>query len=123
MGDTKITITKSNAGEKTLTFDIGDEANADPGDQVTWIIGPNSGVAAITAITHKPTSPDLFLGGSEPAQLPGSTSWEGTLNPNAARGAIEDYSITWTSVGGGWHGQNVGGIITDPKIRINPGQQ
>jgi hypothetical protein len=119
MGDTIITITKGNAANKTLEYDLGDEANADPGDQVTWKIAPNSGVAAITAITPKPTSPDLFLGG-EPAQLPNSTSWQGTVNPGITQESVEDYSITWTSVGGGWHGQNQGGIVTDPRLRVNP---
>lgn len=122
MGDTVITITASNAGAKTLTFDLGDEVNASAGDQVTWVLGENCGVAAITAITPKVGSPDLFAGGVEPGPMPGSTSWQGTLNPADEGGTVEKYSITWTSVGGGWHGQNVGGIVTDPRIKINPKQ-
>lgn len=124
MADLIITITGSNIGQKTLTFEHGDVLNAYQGDQVTWVLGPNCGVAAITAITDKPESPDLFSGGSEPApQNPQKTVWEGTLDPNAPIDSVESYSITWTSVGGGWHGQNQGGIITDPKIQIKPGHR
>lgn len=121
MGDLKITIINSNRKDKTLTFEHGDVLNAHDGDQVTWVLGPKCGVAAITAITVKPGWPDLFKGGVEPApQNSKKTEWQGTLDVKAPIDAVEAYSITWTSVGGGWHGENVGGIVTDPRIRINP---
>lgn len=121
MGDLKITITGSNREKKTLTFEHGDVLNAHEGDQVNWVLGPNCGVAAITAITVKPGWPDLFKGGVEPAPInPQKTEWQGTLSPDAPIDSVESYSITWTSLGGGWHGENVGGIVTDPRIAIRP---
>jgi hypothetical protein len=131
MGDVKIIITKGNRVEKTLTYDVGEDVNADPGDQVKWVVETGSGVAAITAITQykssaeHPSSMDLFAGpgGIEPHPTnPQKTEWEGTLSTSDKLLDVEWYSITWTSVGGGWHNQDVGGIVTDPKIQISPKQ-
>lgn len=125
MGDVKIIITGSDRVKKTLTYDVGDEVNANAGDQVTWVVESGSGVAAITAITKYPDSPDLFSGpgGKRPvATNSQKTEWQGTLSPADTVNEVESYSITWTSVGGGWHNQNVEGIVTDPKIRISLGQ-
>lgn len=121
----KIVITGSNRAQKTLTYDTPDEVVASSGQQIKWVVESGSGVFAITAITPKQGSTDLFSGpgGVEPHPINAQkTEWLGTLSPVDPPNAVESYSITWTSVGGGWHNQNVGGIVTDPKIRINPGQ-
>ncbi len=131
MGDVKIIITGSNRVEKTLTYDVGPDVNAAAGDQIKWVVEAGSGVAAITKITQyqssakHPSSMDLFAGpgGKEPASTNAEkTEWEGTLSTSDKLLEVEWYSITWTSVGGGWHNQNVGGIVTDPKIKISLGQ-
>lgn len=122
MSDVKIIITGSDRVGKTLTYDVGEEVNAVAGDQVTWVVEEGSGVAAITAITDYPGSPDLFkgVGGKEPVSINDQkTEWRGTLSTSDKLNEVEQYSITWTSVGGGWSGDNVPGIVTDPKIRIS----
>jgi len=131
MSDVKIIITGSDRVNKTLTYDVGEEVNAEAGDQVTWVVESGSGVAAITAITQYPNSTehpnsmDLFAGpgGKEPAPMNAQkTEWQGTLSTSDKLQDVEWYSITWTSVGGGWSGDNVPGIVTDPKIRISAKQ-
>jgi len=119
--DRIITITGCNVAKKTLELSDKGTTNADPGDQVTWVIAPGSGVAAITAIIDYKTTPDVFS--PDPKLVSGTTNWEGTIKSDIPFGTEEDYSITWTAVGGGWHGQNLGGIVTDPKIKINLGHR
>lgn len=131
MSDVKIIITGSDRVKKTLTYDVGEEVNAAAGDQVTWVVESGSGVAAITAITQypnsgqHPNSMNLFAGpgGVEPQPTNAQkTEWQGTLSTSDKLNDVEWYSITWTSVGGGWHNQDVGGIVTDPKIQISTKQ-
>ena len=121
--DRIITITASDPGKKTLTLSDQGTTNAIPGDQVTWKIGPGSGVAKIVDIKNKAISIDVF--NPDPHQLPGSTDWQGTVDPGITvpqGGLTEQYSITWNSVsGGGWQGKDgINGIVTDPQIRVNP---
>ena len=125
MADRVITIIQGDRVAKTLKYDVGEELNAAAGDQVTWKIKAGSGVAAITAITDGPNSHDLFKGpgGVEPHPInPQKTEWQGTLSTSDQLQEVEEYSITWCSVGGAWNGANVCGIVTDPKIRISLGQ-
>ncbi len=118
--DRIITITGSNAANSTLTLSDQGTTNTIPGDQVTWVLGPGCGVAAIVGIKNKPISVDVF--NPDPAPLnDGTTNWQGTINSSIIVQTEEQYSIIWNSVGGGWHGQGLGPITTDPKIIVNPG--
>jgi hypothetical protein len=120
--DRIITIEKGDPATKTLTLSDKGTTNAIPGDQVTWKIASGSGVAAIVAIKNKPISVDVF--NPDPHALNnGTTDWQGTVHPGITvpeGGLTEQYSITWNSTGGGWHGQGIGGIVTDPRIKVNP---
>ena len=124
MGDIKITITASNAATGNLTMTNEVVNNAYPGDQITWVIQSDSGVSAITSITRKPDSVDIFTPtGKEPAPLIGSINWQGTINPAIA--VIErveyNYTINWLSpTGGGWLGKDPKSESFDPKIIVNP---
>ena len=117
--DRIITITTGDPNTGNLTLSDQGTTNADRGDQITWVIGANSGVGSIAAILEKPNSADVFS--PDPVQLPNSTSWQGTINPNVAGGTVEFYTINWTTAGSGWLNQG-GGINKsyDPKIQVNP---
>ncbi len=119
--DRIITITGSDTAKSTLTLSDQGTTNAISGDQVTWVIGKNSGVAAIVGIKNKPISVDVFS--PDPALLSGSTSWQGTINPAIETETKEKYSIMWNSTGGGWHGQGLGPLTFDPKINVKPKQK
>lgn len=117
--DRIITITASDASTGALTLSDQGTTNVDPGDQVTWVIGPNSGVASITAILEKTNSSDVFS--PDPSQLPNSTSWQGNVNPSISGGTEELYTIQWTTASAGWLNQGGGQPKSfDPTIRINP---
>ncbi len=118
MADIIITITHGDPATGILTMTNGPTTNVDQGDQVTWVIAAGSGVAAITGIVEKPMSFDLF--NPDPKQLPNSTSWQGTVNPNIGDGQEETYSINWTTAGTGWLGKDGAGQPKsfDPKIQI-----
>jgi len=117
--DRIITITGSDPATSKLTLSDKGTTDAAPSDQVTWVIGKKSGVAAIVGIKNKPISIDVFS--PDPALLSSSTSWQGTVNPAIDTVCEEQYSIMWNSTGGGWHGQGLGPLTYDPRIRINPG--
>ena len=119
--DRIITITASDRSKGTLTLSDQGTTNAIAGDQVTWVIGPDSGVAAILGIVNKPTSVDVFI--PDPTLQPGQTSWMGTINPDISVETEEQYSIIWEAVGGGWHGQNSGPYTFDPTIKVKPKQR
>ena len=59
MADIIITITHGDPVTQILTMTNGPTTNADQGDQVTWVIAPGSGVAAITGIVEKSVSPTV----------------------------------------------------------------
>ncbi len=85
--------------------------NVDPGDTVTWLIKPNSGVHAITGITKKEHSINVFISG--PNQVGNSNNWVGIVDPTIPKGSEEEYNILWTAASGGEvH-------VFDPKIQIN----
>lgn len=116
--DRIITITHGDPATGILTLSDKGTTNVDPGDQVTWVIGAGSGLASIAGIIDKPNSPDVF--NPDPKQLPNSTSWEGTINPNIAPGSVESYTIAWTTVGSGWLNSGAGTPKSyDPKIQVN----
>lgn len=84
-----------------------------PGDTVTWIIGPGSGVAYIRAIVDTSPPVDVFSPSDPPAPVGNSTNWKGTINPSITSPMEEDYCIHYTKTDGtiGDH---------DPKILVNP---
>lgn len=117
--DRIITITLGDPSTGNLTLSDQGTTNANKGDQITWVIGANSGVASIAGIIEKPNSADVFS--PDPSQLPNSTSWQGNINPNVAGGTVEFYTIQWTTAGSGWLNQGGGQNKSfDPKIAINP---
>ncbi|HEY5405871.1 MAG TPA: hypothetical protein VIJ92_02240 [Ginsengibacter sp.] len=125
MGDIQITITGSDLTTGALTMSDQGTSNAIPGDQVTWIIAAGSGVASITGIVPKPQSIDIFTPpGSEPAPVSGSTSWQGTINPDYLPFQQEEYiyTINWTTAGTGWLGNDNKNLPKsyDPKIIVKP---
>ena len=95
------------------TLQLSDNGNttASRGDTIQWIIGNNSGVASISSI-HDTSSLDIF--NPDPAKQPGnSTNWEGTINPNLAIPAEENYCIYYTKPG------SPVVYTQDPIIRVN----
>lgn len=116
--DRIITILSSDPKTGDLVLSDHNTTNVDIGDQVTWVLGPNCGVVGIVAIQEKKGSSDVF--NPDPKQLPNSTSWEGTINPDIKPGTEECYSILWTPPGAGWHGQAPDPLTYDPKISVNP---
>lgn len=115
-----IKITHGDPVEGILTLDPPGELIVLQGDTVTWEIVAGSGVAAITKISEKPMSFDLFK--PDPSLVPGTTNWKGTINPDIGSDQHEDYYITWTTAGTGWLGKDGGGITKtfDPKISVKP---
>ena len=85
--------------------------HVDPGDSVTWIIGPNSGISAITGITN--SGPTDVFAPKDPAPLAGSSNWQGTVNPKVPRGSEENYLIHFIKEEGNEPGS------FDPKIQVN----
>lgn len=104
--------------ESGLTLSDNGQTNADPGDQITWKIGKDSGVGRISAISKDTNSVDVFgpPESNEPASQGRSGDWRGTINSNIARGSIEDYTIVWYTDAN----PEAGPYSTDPKIKINP---
>ena len=106
----------------TCKLKLSDEGttNANPGDQVTWEIDPGSGVASIDKIIVDKGSTNVFI--KKPKKLPGgSTSWEGTINPDLPPDTVESYTIKWTTTGSGWLNSGGGKVCSfDPQIIVNP---
>jgi hypothetical protein len=113
MADHTITITASNTSTGGLTLAGPASPPINSGDTVTWIIGANSGVSSISAIdnnsTNHPNEVDVFS--PDPAQVPGSTNWQGTVAVNMG-GHHEYYTIGWVDTDGNPH-------TDDPKIDVN----
>lgn len=84
-------------------------ARTKPGDTVTWIVLPVSGVT-ITSILPKPGNPNVF--NPVPAPLGGSPNWQGTIAATIDCEIEEDYLINYTTQGGSY--------THDPKIYVNP---
>lgn len=109
-----ITITWGDPITGILTLSDRGKTDVDPGDTVTWNIGPNSQVASITAISDDPNSTDVF--NPDPAPFPNSNSsnWRGTVNPGIARNTQETYTICWIATSG------VVPPCYDPIIKVKP---
>lgn len=112
MPNRPINITGSNTTTGVLTLSDNGNTTANPGDTVTWNIGPGSGVGSISAISDDASSTDVF--NPNPGLQPNSTSWQGTVNPNITTPTTETYSITWYDTAGG------GPYCYDPAIQVNP---
>ncbi|WP_194974016.1 hypothetical protein [Aquiflexum lacus] len=81
----------------------------DPGDTVTWIIHPRSGVNEITGIINN-SEINIFSEG--PSRVGNSKNWRGTVNPNIGRGSEEEYDIAYTKNG------STTNRMFDPKISV-----
>ncbi|HTJ51584.1 MAG TPA: hypothetical protein VL443_19125 [Cyclobacteriaceae bacterium] len=77
-----------------------DSASASKGDTIVWTPSGNN---TITQITFN--NPGIFK--NNPAPVPGTNKWQGTLQSNAAHGKYK-YSFV------------AGGSLVDPEIEINP---
>ena len=110
-------VTSSSQSQKASDQGI---TNVTQGDQVTWVIGPGSGVGSISGIVEKPNSADVFS--PDPAPVNGTSNWQGTVNPALPAGTEELYSINWVTGGTGWLGKDGAGQPKsyDPIIRIQP---
>lgn len=111
MANRPIRITGIDSDGSLILSDHG-TTEVNPGDTVTWIIGQNSGVAAITGIDN--TGPDDVFAPNDPAPVGSSSNWQGTVNPQIPRGSEENYVINFTRGGGGGSGS------FDPKIQVKP---
>jgi len=120
MGDIIITITKGDPATGILTLSDQGVTNVTQGDQVTWVIGPGSGVGSISGIVEKPNSADVF--NPDPAPVSGTSNWQATVNPSVPAGTEELYSINWVTGGTGWLGKDGAGQPKsyDPIIKVNP---
>ena len=104
-----ITITASNTSTGGLTLSDHGVTIAMRTQRVTWIIGPQSGVMAITGITVKDSSTNVY--DPQPHQLGNSSNWQGTISPSIPVPAEELYNIIWTDSSGSEH-------QFDPKIQV-----
>jgi hypothetical protein len=111
MANHPITIQGIDPASNDLILSDRGRTTARPGDTVTWIIDPQSGVASITDIAEKPGSPDVF--NPDPAPLGGSPNWQGTIRPTDTP-TEEEYNISYTKASGG------GVFVYDPIIQVNP---
>lgn len=84
-----------------------------PGDRVTWLIGPQSGVAEIRAIVNLSKPTDVFDKHDPPAPLGNSTSWRGTIRQDILELTEEEYCIHYIKTDGSFSDH-------DPKIIVNP---
>jgi hypothetical protein len=112
MANRPITILGINPSDNSLILSDNGNTNVNPSDTVSWHIGQNSGVAAITAITDNNNSTDVF--NPDPAPIANSTNWQGTVSPTIAKGTVENYTILWVAASGS------GMFRYDPKISVNP---
>lgn len=112
MQNHNITITYGDPSTGVLTLSDRGQTNVDPTDTVTWLIGQNSGVYAISSITDDAGSTDVF--NPDPGLVGGSTNWKGTINPDIQKGAFENYTICWQTAPG------TTPLCFDPKIQVNP---
>ena len=77
-----------------------DSASANKGDTIVWT---PSGTNTITEITFD--NPGIFK--DDPAPVPGTNKWQGTIKSSAAHGRYK-YSF------------NAGGGVIDPQIDVKP---
>jgi plastocyanin len=108
MPNRPITIEGIDSNGGLILSDRG-KTEVDPGDTVTWIIHPRSGVNEITGIINN-SEINIFSEG--PSRVGNSKNWRGTVDPNIPRGSEEDYDIAYTKTG------STGSQMFDPKISV-----
>lgn len=110
MADHTITITGIDSEGSLILSDNG-STTAYADDTITWVIGPSSGVASITAIIDQ-SSIDVF----SPDPVPVSaTSWQGTINPTPPPSTqTETYTINYLKIGDAMI------YTSDPEIEVKP---
>lgn len=84
-----------------------------PGDTVTWLIHPGSGIAKINAIANLSLPVDVFSPDDPPRPVGNSSNWKGTINPDILTLMEEEYCIHYITTDGISHED-------DPKIIVNP---
>ncbi len=84
-----------------------------PGDRVTWLIHPGSGVTKINAIVNLSMPVDVFSPNDPPRPVGQSVNWQGTINPDIQTLMEEEYCIHYTKTDGTTNN-------SDPKIIVNP---
>lgn len=107
-----IRITGSNIATQQLVMDDNGLSGVKRGEQVTWIIAPNSGVYEIVHITAYPNSTDIF--NPDPSPAGSSSNWQGTVSQTIPIGSQETYYINWRAIPGGPI------YFFDPRIIVNP---
>lgn len=92
-----------------------EETIAKPGDTITWIIEPGSGVATIQDISPSDgKTPPLFS--PRPTPLPTSTRCKAGVNGAIKPPSTREYSITYTTV---FQPTVPVKVVFDPKIQVN----
>ncbi|ULQ50904.1 hypothetical protein [Flavihumibacter fluvii] len=109
-----ITILSSDRNTGDLELSDKGFSHVDKGGPVTWKLGRDCGVSAITAITKKSTPPSQDIFSQEPRRDGSSTNWKATVSKTAATGAEYIYSIYWEDLDGGTPPPY------DPKLKVNP---
>ncbi len=112
----QIKITGSNSVTGVLTLDDHGLTHAGRGEQITWRLERNCGVASIEEISVKPSPPgppSTNIWSTMPRRDGGSTNWKGAISASAAGGAEWNYLIKWIADDGS------GEHTFDPKIIVN----
>jgi len=104
-----ISITGSDASTGKLILSDHGNTITSRSQKVKWIIEPNSGVKAITGITVKDGSTNVF--DPEPQQLGNSSNWQGKISPTIPVPSEELYNIIWIDENDNEH-------TYDPKIQV-----
>ncbi|WP_373520671.1 hypothetical protein [Aquiflexum sp.] len=108
MPNRPITIEGIDSNGGLILSDRGN-TEVDPGDTVTWIISPRSGVKEITGIIN---NSDINIFSEGPSRVGNSNNWKGTVDPNVPRGSEEDYDIAYVKNG------SSSNRMFDPKISV-----
>lgn len=108
----KIIIERALNGNQLQMSDMG-KTKVKKKDTVVWELDGGSGIEKIVAIQYKDPEKNVFA--REPAEVPGTTNWEGTIMDKDIKEDIdEEYYIQFIKVG-------KQGIYTyDPIIQMNP---
>lgn len=94
--------------DNSLQLDDNGHTDAHPGDKILWHIGNGSGVDAITAITGKNGSANIF---TRPPYQQGN-NWVGEIIDRHDLDTNYSYSITWRN--------GTGTYVHDPIISVRP---
>ena len=105
-----IQILGSDPSTGNLTMSDNGHSDVSRGDQVTWIVHPNSGVNSLTGITVKTGSTNVF--GTGPCPIGNSSNWRGKILDTLIIPIDEDYNIYWDDTTGTNH-------CYDPKLTVN----